>query len=176
MTSQKLAKEDLSQLLVEKHQNFITGYKREYDILDRLFVLKEKREQLRYWVDESKTNPAQHEKYLLAMKNNEEELSKLSEELKSLKETSHRSFGPSESDPKARHKWLKAQITGHEEGASYWTNKIKEIADAKNRKKEEKGVQASGSEAHKKVRKAVKKPKKGVKAPKAAKKKHPSSN
>ncbi len=176
MASQKLAKEDLSQLLVEKHQTFITEYKREYDILDRLFVLKEKKEQLRYWVDESKTNPAQHEKYQLAMKNNEQELSRLSEELKSLKEASHRSFGPSESDPKARHKWLKAQIAGHEEGTAYWTNKIKEIADAKNHKKDEKGAQASVSEIAKKARKVVKKPKKVVKAPKAAKKKQPTSN
>jgi hypothetical protein len=176
MASQKLAKEDLSQLLVEKHQNFITEYKREYDILDRLFVLKEKKEQLRYWVDESKTNPAQHEKYQTAMNNTEQEIARLSEELKSLKETSPRSFGPSESDPKARHKWLKAQITGHEEGVSFWTNKIKEIADAKKHKKEEKGAQAHGSEVAKKVRKVVKKPKKSTKATKASKKKQPSSN
>ena len=177
MASQKLTKEDLSQLLVEKHRSFITEYKREYDILDRLFVLKEKKEQLGYWVDESKTNPQAHEKYLSAMKNAENELSGLSNDLKALKETSHRSFGPSESDPRARHKWLKAQITGHEEGAGYWTNKIKELSEEKNHKKEDKGAHAGGPETPKKaVRKAVKKPKKAAKATKTAKKKSPASN
>lgn len=175
MASQKLAKEDLSQLLVEKHKNFITGYKREYDILDRLFVLKEKKEQLGYWVEESKSNPSQHEKYQQVMDNTEKELASLSEEHKLLKETSHR-FGPSESDPRARHKWLKAQITGHDEALAYWTNKIKEIADAKTHKKEEKGVQDSSSEAPKKVRKVVKKQKKGAKTTKTTKKKSTPSN
>lgn len=86
MTSQKLTKEDLSNMLVEKHANFIKEYRREYDILDRLFVLREKKEQLDYWVDESKTNPSQHEKYLQSMKNTEKSLSGLAAELKSLKE------------------------------------------------------------------------------------------
>jgi len=94
MASQKLTKEDLSRLLVEKHRNFINEYKREYDILDRLFVLKEKREQLGYWVDESKSNPSHHEKYLQAVNNTEKELTALSNELKSLREASHRNFGP----------------------------------------------------------------------------------
>lgn len=171
MASQKLAKEDLSNLLLEKHENFVKEYRREYDTLDRLFVLKEKKEQLGYWVDESKTNPSQHEKYLQAMKNTENELSSLAAELKSIKETSPRSYGPPESDQKARHKWLKAQITTHEEAKAYWANKIKEIAEAKNPKKEEKESQSSVSEAHKKMRKAAKKPKKIIKAAKGGKKK-----
>ena len=171
MTSQKLTNEDLSNLLAEKHVNFIKEYRREYDILDRLFVLREKKEQLDYWVDESKGSPSQHEKYLQAMNLTEKELSSLAGELKSIKETNPRSYGPPESDQKARHKWLKAQITGHEEAKSYWTNKIKEISEAKNPKKEEKGLQSSVSEAQKKMRKVVKKPKKGMKAAKGGKKK-----
>lgn len=170
MASQKLSKEDLSQLLVEKHRNFIAEYKREYDIIDRLFVLREKKEQLRYWLDESKANPGQYEKYLQAMDNTEKEISSLTDELKSLKETSRRTFGPSDSDSSARHKWLKAQIAAHEEALSYWTNKIKEIADSKNPKKEEKTLNATGSEVTKKPRKIVKKQKKPVKAAKTAKK------
>ncbi len=158
-------------MLVEKHANFIKEYRREYDILDRLFVLREKKEQLDYWVDESKTNPSQHEKYLQSMKNTEKELSGLAAELKSLKEANPRSFGPPESDQAARHKWLKAQITTHDEGKAYWDNKIKEIAEAKNPKKEEKGPQSSVSEAQKKIRKVVKKPRKVVKAAKGGKKK-----
>jgi len=169
MASQKLTKEDLSRLLVEKHRNFINEYKREYDILDRLFVLKEKREQLGYWVDESKSNPSHHEKYLQAVNNTEKELTALSNELKSLREASHRNFGPSDNDPRARHKWLKAQITEHEKAIAYWDNKTKELADAKNQKKEEKAVQSAGSEA--KCRKSVKKQKKEGKAAKAPKKK-----
>jgi hypothetical protein len=166
MSSQKLTKAELSNLLAEKHKNYIKEYKKEYDILDRLAILKEKREQLDFWVNDSKDNAEQHKKYLSAKEAAESEFLRLTEELKAVYSAGHGRIGPSESDPKGRYKWLKGQITAHEEGASYWDNKIKEITD---------GVKTKGAKDHTKeapgagTLKTVKKVKKTKKVVKAAK-------
>ena len=66
MSSQKLTKAELSGMLVEKHKNFIKEYRKEFDILDRIAILKEKREQLDFWVKDSKDIPEQQRRLLKA--------------------------------------------------------------------------------------------------------------
>jgi hypothetical protein len=127
MDFEKPKQEELANLLVEKHKNFIKDYRREYDILDRIAVLKEKREQLLYWIDDSKGNPEAHQKHLSAKENTDKEVLKLQDELKGMYASKSKRFGPSDTDPKARHKWLKAQITANEEAENFWKNKIVEI-------------------------------------------------
>jgi hypothetical protein len=168
MNLEKIDKEDLSNLLVEKHKNFIKDYKKEYDILDRIAILKEKKEQLEYWVQDSKDNPAKNQKYLQAAKDVEKEFSNLTAELKSLYESSpSRVSGSIDSDHKARHKWLKGQIALQDEALNYWTAKIKEVSEAKKQKEEAKDSQAP----LKKVKKIKKDTKKIVKSVKSGKKK-----
>ena len=161
MTSENVTKEELSNLLVEKHKNFIKEYRKEYDALERIAILKEKHEQLDYWVKDSKDNPTLHEKYLQLEKASDKELASLQQELKSVYESSTRNYGPSENDPKARYAWLKTQIKLHEEGQTYWTGKSKEFLDAQNVKKDEKDTSAEALKKVKKIRKTKKNSKGG---------------
>jgi len=169
MTSDNITKEELTNLLVEKHKNFVKEYRKEYDSLERISVLKEKQEQIAYWLKDSKDSPVQNQKYQQASKATEKEMSTLQQELKSLYESkASRNFGPPETDPKARYAWLKNQIKLHEESLSYWETKKKEIANEPlNAKKDEK---TSAYEPLKKI-KRVKKPKKVAKTAKNARKK-----
>jgi len=168
MNLQKIDKVDLSNLLVEKHANLIKDYTKEYDILDRIAILKEKKEQLEFWVQDSKDNPAKNQKYLQAAKDVEKEFSMLTTELRALYESSPgRAGGSMEGDHKVRHKWLKGQITLQEEARNYWEAKIKEFSEGKKQKEEVKDSQAP----LKKVKRVKKETKKGVKSVKSGKKK-----
>lgn len=169
MDFQKPKKEELAALLVEKHRNFIRDYKREYEILDRIAVLKEKKEQLIYWIEDSKNNPELHQKYKNAKENTEKEEAKLIEELRNLYSSKSRKFGPPETDSKARYKWLKSQITSHEEAEKFWANKILELQkEGEVKAKAEEAAKAAAKEARKAkiARKQAEKEKK-QKTPKA---------
>lgn len=172
MSSQKLTKAELSNLLVEKHGNFIRDLKKEFDVLDRMAILKEKKEQLDFWVKDSQDNPEQLKKHLLAREIAQNEFSQLNEELKAL-HSSGRRMGPQESDVKSRHNWLKNQITVHEEALSYWGAKIRELSEAgkfREASKEHAGKESTGAENPKTVKK-IKKIKKASKAVKPSAKK-----
>ena len=173
MDFQKPKQEELANLLAEKHRNFIKDYRKEYDILDRIAVLKEKKEQLSYWIDDSKGNPPLHQKYLQAKENTDAEVNKLGEELKNLYSSKTKKFGPTETDSKGRHKWLKTQITSHEEGETYWKNKITEIGQAGTQKeKAAEAAKAAAAISAQRKAKLLKKPaKKPVKSARSRKKK-----
>jgi hypothetical protein len=169
MTSENITKEELANLLMEKHRNYTKEYKKEYDALERISVLKEKQEQIQYWVKDSKDNPAQNQKYQAIAKATEKEMSTLQQDLRSLYESkAGRNYGPSESDPKARHTWLKTQIKLQEEAGTYWEGKKKEIAEQPSGAKPEEKTEMH--EPLKKI-KRVKKAKKSSKASKNPRKK-----
>lgn len=132
MDFQKLDKEGLSNLLVEKHKNFAKEYRKEYDIIERISVLREKQEQLDYWLRDTKDDPEKNQKYAQTKDVASREMDKLSQELRSLHEgRSRKTHGPPETDVKARHKWLRGQIDQHDEAANYWFQKKTEIEDEK---------------------------------------------
>ena len=168
MNLQKITKEDLSRHLVEKHKNLMKDYKKEYDILDRIAILKEKKEQLEFWVHDSRDNPAKNQKYVQAAKDADKDYSMLVSELKSLYESGPgRSTGALESDHRARHKWLKSQITLQEEALNCWAQKTKEFSEGKKPKEEARDVRVP----LKRVKKVKKEAKKVVKSVKSGKKK-----
>ncbi len=169
MTSENITKEELANLLLEKHKTFTKEYKKEYDALERITVLREKQEQVQYWLKDSKDNPVQNQKYQVISKSTEKELSTLQQDLISLYESkAGRNYGPSESDPKARHTWLKSQIKLQEDAGAYWDGRKKEISEQiSGAKPEEK---TSMHEPLKKIKK-VKKSKKSSKASKNPRKK-----
>ena len=137
MDFQKLDKEGLSSLLVEKHKNFAKEYRKEYDIIERISVLKEKQEQLEYWLRDTKDDKEKNQKYAQSKEVASHEMDKLSEELRGLHEgKSRKTHGPPETDVKARHKWLKSQIDVHDEATNYWIQKKAEIEDEKKPKEE----------------------------------------
>jgi len=132
MDLQKLDKEELSNLLIEKHRNFVKEYRKEYDLIERISVLKEKKEQLDYWLADSKDDQEKNQKYAQLKESSVQELTKLSDELKALYEGKpRRSHAPPEADIKARHKWLASQIAVHDEGATYWLTKKTELSSEK---------------------------------------------
>ena len=140
MTSKKHTPEELSNLLVEKHQEFIAGYKKEFDILDRIFVLKEKQDQLEYWLHDSKDDLEKNQKYLKIMRAADKELLKLNEELAALygSNPDESPGGPpnvSKTPAKSEHKLLKSKIETHNEALDYWNGKIQELLKAKKDKK-----------------------------------------
>jgi hypothetical protein len=172
MDFEKPKQEELANLLVEKHRNFVKEYRREYDILDRIAVLKEKREQLLYWIDDSKDNPEAHQKHLTAKANTDNEVVKLHDELKAMYSSKTKRFGPPEADAKGRHKWLKGQITANEEAENFWKNKIIEIQTSGTRKEKdaEAAKQAAAVAAQRKAKLVKKTHKKMPKAGKHRKK------
>ena len=172
MDFEKPKQEELANLLVEKHRNFAKDYRREYDILDRIAVLKEKREQLLYWIDDSKNNPEAHQKHLSAKDNTDQEVTKLHDELKGIYASKSKKFGPPETDTKGRHKWLKGQISANEEAETFWKNKITEIqtSGTKKEKTAEAAKQAAAIAAQRKAKLVKKIQKKMPKAGKPRKK------
>ncbi|MBN2250901.1 MAG: hypothetical protein JW724_02350 [Candidatus Altiarchaeota archaeon] len=168
MDYQKLTKEELSNLIVEKHKNFLSEYRKEFDILERLSVLKEKQDQLEHWVRDSRENPPQNQKYLQAMKAADKEFSGLKAELKSLYECNPAiNINNFENDSKNRYKWLRNQITTHEEALNYWTERTCELIREKEKAgKEEKDKKAPDSNKKPKKTRKTKKADKPVKTKK----------
>lgn len=169
MASQRVTPKELSNLLVEKHQKFITEYKKEFDILDRIFVLKEKQDQLEYWLHDSKDDPEKNQKYLKAMRAADKELLKLNEELKVLySSNSNETETPnvSKTHPKSRYNLLKDKIEMHKEAMDYWDEKLQEHSKDKKILSKRQGKK----ETKKKERK-VKRAKKVRKSRKAKRKK-----
>lgn len=129
-------------MLIEKHQKFISEYKKEFDIIDRIFVLKEKQDQLEYWLHDSKDDPEKNQKYLKAMRAADKELLKLNDELNVLY-TSNSNGTPNvpKANSKSRYNWLKNKIETHKEAMAYWDEKLQEYSkDKKETKKKEKNV------------------------------------
>lgn len=167
MDFQKPKKEELATLLVEKHRNFSRDYRREYDVLDRIAVLKEKKEQLIYWIDDSKGNAELHQKYINAKENADKEEAKLHDELKNLYSSKSRKFGPPEADSKARYKWLKTQINSHEDAEKFWKNKIIEMQrEGEIKAKADEAAKASAAKEARKAKIAKKQAEKKQKTPK----------
>lgn len=154
MVSKKVTLEGLSNLLMEKHQGFIAEYKKEFDILDRLFVLKEKQDQLEYWLHDSKDDLEKNQKYLQAMKVADKELLKLNEELTTLY-SSTGSTAP-ETSHNTRHKLLEDKIGMHKEALDYWNEKLQELSKDKQVKETKKKDKVKKVEVLKKKTKKVK--------------------
>ncbi|MEA3254231.1 MAG: hypothetical protein U9Q22_00165 [Candidatus Altiarchaeota archaeon] len=159
MASKKVTPEELSNSLIEKHQKFITEYRKEFNILDRIFVLKEKQDQLEYWLHDSKDDPERNQKYLRAMKLADKELLKLNEELTTI--YSSNGSTASETNPNSRHKLLKDKISMHKEAIDCWNEKLQELS----KDKKEKEIKKKG-----KVKKVEVLKKKKTKKVKGAKK------
>lgn len=147
MASQMVTPKELSNLLVEKHQKFIAEYKKEFDILDRIFVLKEKQDQLEYWLHGSKDDPEKNQRYLKAMRAADKELLKLNEELKALySSNSNETETPNVSkiNLKDRYNLLKNRIEMHKEAITYWDEKLQELSKEKRTKKKGKVKKVEG--------------------------------
>jgi|GEM_PF-712245 len=156
MVSQRITPKELSNLLVEKHQKFIEEYKKEFDILDRIFVLKEKQDQLEYWLHDSKDDPEKNQKYLKAMRAADKELLKLNEELKVLYSSNSnetQTHNVSKTNLKGRYNLLKNRIEMHKEAITYWDKKLKDLSKDKEAKKRGK-VKKVGELKKKKAKKA----------------------
>ena len=141
-----VTKEMLAKKLVEKHTNFIKNYKKEFDILERISVLKEKQDQLEYWLC-SDNDPNEYQKHLRDMEVADRELLNLNSDLMKVHDSpdstgSKNSTGDSDSGngnnisdkPKVRYNWLKQQILRHEDSMDYWKGRYNDLIKAGGKK------------------------------------------
>ena len=99
----------LTEALIEKHDRLIQEYSDSMEGLERLAVLKEKKDQLEYWVDSDGA-----ENFLKELSSTKKELEKLE---KNLIATDLR---PNE---------LRKRVSDHVQSKKYWVKKLKEYED-----------------------------------------------
>lgn len=96
----------LAQMLVEKHDRFISEYSDETERVRQLAMLTEKRDQLIHWVEEK----GSRSKYAMELQETEGELEQL--------QSAHK--------PKSQgyFEGLRERIEGHKEAKAYWLERI----------------------------------------------------
>jgi hypothetical protein len=99
----------LAETLAEKHDRFIKKYSAELGAGERVSVLREKKDQLKHWVADDKSNQ-KHAKALAAVE----------AELKEIEDSGLLK-------PASYYKGLKEKIGEHTESKEYWVNKAREV-------------------------------------------------
>ena len=120
LTEKKLAKK-----LIEKHQTFVENYKKEFDIFQRISILKEKQDQLEHWLC-SENNLDEDQKYFREMELADKELLKLNRELEKLYDSDSDSNKILD-EPRKRYNWLKKKISEHEDSMKYWKERYGDL-------------------------------------------------
>jgi len=121
----KMTPKKLSKQLVKKHKNLIKKYNREQVLVDRIFILGEKKDQLEHWAktsdeDESNTGKIMKQKSLV-----DKELSELRDEYeKNIGSLDKLNAKKGRSD-------LESVLKKHEEALEYWKNKNREYSKKK---------------------------------------------
>jgi len=115
----------LSKNLVKKHKNYLKQYSREHELLGRVSILEEKKDQLNHWVETSDDESADTKKIIQQKKTVEAELKKLSSEYEKYnKPTDKINYSSKKNE-------LSQLIKKHEEAINYWKNKNKEYSKKK---------------------------------------------
>jgi hypothetical protein len=151
---EKLTKEKLANVLVRKHRNFLTQYKKEFELLDKIKILEDKQEQLEHWLNSAK-DAKEEDIYIKELEQTDNEILKLNEELKKLRDVT--TIAPNSSAAnngedninngfflKNRYKWLKNQISVEEQTLSYWAERYKKYKAIGGGKEEKKKKEKDG--------------------------------
>ncbi|RLI89471.1 MAG: hypothetical protein DRO62_01515 [Candidatus Altiarchaeales archaeon] len=117
MTIKGITPKQLSKKLVEKHRRFLNAYSKEFDLLHELFVLREKQDQLKHWIDDAKNegDKKRYKAYMKQKKITENDILKLTGKLKEV--TSSENY-----DSRERYDFLKRCIDSHRDAINYWSN------------------------------------------------------
>ena len=120
MSSKYLTAKVLSKKLVDKHQNFLKQYKKEFDLLGKIIVLEEKKDQLEHWANTT-SDEKTAQKFLKDKESADKKLMKLADELKKISSegTSPRL--------KERHSLLKKELRNHRKALDYWWKIYKDL-------------------------------------------------
>jgi len=105
-----LTPKGLAQLLVSKHDNLMKRYSLELSVGERVSVLREKKDQLKYWVSSKKTDEVRLK-----------ELAAVEDELKKLENSGLLK-------PVSYYKDLKSKISEHSEAKNFWSEKAKGVS------------------------------------------------
>jgi len=117
MAIKGITPKQLSKKLVEKHRRFLNTYSKEFDLLQELFVLREKQDQLEHWVEDAKNedDKKKYKTYMKQKKNTEDAILKLRGELEEV--TSSENY-----DSRQRYEFLKKCIDSQKDAINYWSN------------------------------------------------------
>lgn len=127
ISPKKITEQELCGMLIEKHQEFLEGYKREFDIRHQSIVLREKKDQLEHWLKDSEDDAKKHKAYVRRLEATNQNMLKLEQELEKLQSTKGL-------DEEERYKMLKQQIDMHNEALNYWTEKFNNLSTEKKEK------------------------------------------
>lgn len=114
---EKITKGKLSKILVSKHKKILQKYKKEFETLDRIRVIKDKQELLEHWL-KSANNQDEEGKYIKELEVADAELSKLNDELL-------KNYGEI-FNTKEHYNSLKNKIKIEEQAILYWKEKSRE--------------------------------------------------
>lgn len=121
----KLTPKKLSKQLVKKHKDMIEKYNREQVLVDRIFILGEKKDQLEYWAntsDEDELNTGKITK----------QKSLVDKELSELRAEYEKNIGNLDKlNAKKGRSDLESVLKKHEEALEHWKNKNREYSKKK---------------------------------------------
>lgn len=118
----ELTPSDLALELVAKHEKFVENFRREYEILERVDILEEKRDQLSHWLN-SEEHGMNNDKISESYKQVEKEINDLFEEY----EQKMGSF--QQVKPSARRGFLESRIQKHEKALNYWEKRRRKLLE-----------------------------------------------
>ncbi|HIE34493.1 MAG TPA: hypothetical protein EYP86_05080 [Candidatus Altiarchaeales archaeon] len=125
---EKLESKKLAKLLIDKHHKFLNEYRKEFDLLDRLIVLRERQEQLDYWIESTRyEDTKKYRKYLKQKKITDKEISELKKKINDIT--------PNTSISEKRHEFLLTAIKNHRLALDYWNRVYKEPRKDSNERK-----------------------------------------
>ncbi|MFH1404022.1 MAG: hypothetical protein ABIH11_07125 [Candidatus Altiarchaeota archaeon] len=104
-----LTPKKLAGILVEKHDRMITEYSADVERWENISILREKRDQLKHWVEDDKEG-----KFSKELEDTEKELSELE--------------GALSISSRQQYASIKKSVTEHVEARNYWFNKLKELS------------------------------------------------
>ncbi|MEM4347298.1 MAG: hypothetical protein QW802_01765 [Candidatus Altiarchaeota archaeon] len=118
ITPERLTKERLVRELIKKHKNFLEEYRKRFEFLERMRILKDKQEQIEHWLSKSK-NSEEEEKYIKELQDVDKELEILRKELNLEDKTNEKI---------SEHSILKNKIVNEENAIAYWEEKLKSFS------------------------------------------------
>jgi phosphoglycolate phosphatase-like HAD superfamily hydrolase len=105
----ELTPKNLASMLVEKHDRFISEYTGEVERWETVSMLREKRDQLKHWLEDDA-----EDKFAKEFKETERELSELEAKLKV--------------SSKRHYTNTKQAVKEHAEAREYWLKRLKELS------------------------------------------------
>ncbi|OYT53870.1 MAG: hypothetical protein B6U72_04590 [Candidatus Altiarchaeales archaeon ex4484_2] len=121
----KITPKKLSKQLVKKHKDLLKNYDREQGLLNRIFILEEKKDQLEHWVNTSDEDELKSGNIMKQKSSVDKELSELRDEYEK-----NRGLLNKVNAKKGRSE-LESVIKKHEEALEHWKNKNREYAKKK---------------------------------------------